>query len=177
MPLWFCHRLSQEVRDDVRLVIVARDGSDISYWNPTTGTVFQEIEDVYAATGAPAADIFIWHQGETGETPDNTQYKTKWLAMRNALWTAGIIKNQAPCIVGGLQGVRIGGANDLYLQQLATENAGVYYADSSGLEDGGDGLHFAGPALYTFGYFRYWQQYRNHIGAPARKAGALRLTL
>lgn len=176
LALWFCHRLSQEVDDDVHLIMVARDSSDISFWNPSTGAVYTEILDVWNAQGGNAQDIFLWHQGETGETPDNTQYKTKWLAMRNALRTTGVLKTTAPAILGGLQGARIGGTNDLYLQQLAAENPNVYYASSVGLDSGPtastaplpDNLHFSGAALYVLGYHRYWDQYRAHIGNRPR---------
>lgn len=179
MPLWFCHRMSQELNDDVRLITVSRDSSDLTFWNPSTGAVYQELIAVYAASGQPAADVLIWHQGESGNGATgelDTVYKQDWLTMRNAMRAAGILKNQAPCIVGGLQGVRIGGARDLNLQQLAAEQPDVYYASSADLDDGGDGLHFSGSALYVFGYFRYWEQYRLHIGPPARKTGAIRLT-
>ncbi len=168
LALWFCHRLSQELNDDVQLILVARDSSDISFWHPSTGSLYAEILDVWNAYGGYEFDILLWHQGETGETPDNTQYKTKWIAMRNALRTVGVIKDNAPAILGGLQGARIGGTNDTYLQQLANENADVYYASSVGLDHGGDSLHFSGSALYVFGYFKYWDQYRAHIGNKPR---------
>ena len=174
LGIWFAHRATRELDVDARGVIVARGSSDISWWHPTTGAMFAETVAVYAASGLPPADVFLWHQGETGED-DNTQYKSKWLAMRAALVAAGAIRNQAPCILGGLQGARIGGTNDTYLQELAAENAGVYYASSAGLGHNGDELHFSGSALYILGYERYWEQYRKHIGFPAPKSGELRL--
>ena len=174
LAVWFCHRLSQELNTDVKLILVCRDGSDITYWHPTTGTVYQEIEDVHAATGEGAADILLWHQGETGESDpvQRALYKTKWITMRNALRTAGIIKQDAPTILGGLQGVRIGGQNDLYLQELAAENDDVYYASSVDLPSD-DNLHFSGNALRTFGYHRYWEQYAAHIDFKKRVDGSI----
>lgn len=180
LALWFCRRMAQELNEAVELILVARDSSDLTYWNPTTGTIYQEIEDVHAATGRGAADVLIWHQGEGGNGATGEfdhLYKADWITMRNALRTAGILKNDAPSILGGLQGTRIGGARDMYLQELADENADVYYASSEGLTDGGDTLHFSGPALYTFGYFRYWEQYRKHIGPRASINGNLRISI
>jgi hypothetical protein len=168
LAVWFCKRLSIEMNDDVRLAIVFRDSSDLSYWDPSTGLVYQEIEDVWGDAGAPAADILLWHQGENG----GTSYKANWIIMRNALRTAGILKADAPAILGGLQGTRIGGTNDTYLQELAAENDDVYYADSSGLTSlDAVPLHFDGVSLYEFGYNRYWAQYRAHIGEPPRVQG------
>ena len=165
LALWFCHRMSQELDEDVRLILVARDSSSLDLWAPTSGSMWQEIVDVHDAAGNPLCDVFLWHQGESG----GTNYKTAWLTMRTALSSYGILNGDAPSILGGLQGVRIGGTNDTYLQELAEENDGIYYASSLNLDDGGDGLHFSGPDLHHFGYFRYWDKYREHIGPAARK--------
>lgn len=168
LAVWFCKRLSIELDEDVRLILVYRDSSGLEFWDPTTGAVYQEIEDVHAASGAPAVDIMLWHQGEGG----GTDYKANWIIMRNALRTAGILGATAPTIVGGLQGVRIGTGTDLLLQELANENDDVYYASSVGLTShDAVPLHFDGVSLYEFGYNRYWDQYRAHIGEPPRVQG------
>lgn len=168
LALWFCHRMSQELDDDVRLIVVARDSSALDLWFPGTGSMFQECIDVHSASNAPPVDVLLWHQGESG----GTNYKTNFLAVREGFNVFGIAEPTTPIILGGLQGVRIGGTNDSYLQQLASENPGeIYYASSLDLDHGGDGLHFAGPDLYTFGYHRYWDEYRKHIGNRPRVTG------
>lgn len=162
LAAWFCDRLAKETGEEVRLILVSKGGSSISHWDPITGDLFEEIEDVWSATGlSTPADIFLWHQGESDASSTQGAYTSAFLAMISALESASILAEDAAKIVGG---VRAGAAVvNPWLQSLAAENANIYYADPTGLHDS-DGTHFTGNHLFQFGHGRYWDAYCRHIG-------------
>lgn len=165
--VWFCDRLARAMSDTVTMTLVARGGISISEWAPSGATypMLAEMTSVWAATGQPPADVFLWHQGEQDVgvmTPAN--YRTAFAAMLANLQAAGVISANTIVIVGGLveaTQARIDFNTDA-LKQLPADDARVAYADSSNLESY-DATHFSGYGLYLFGRDRYFRAYQEAI--------------
>lgn len=170
LALWFCHRASQELQDDVRLVLVSKGGTTLAEWS-SSGTMYTEASGVHAVSGLGPADVLLWHQGESdrpsadgGTGISTTDYKTNFLAMLSSLQSDGLLAVGSPTIVGGLY-LPTAGNIDTALQELASENDDIYYAGITDLQSS-DGIHFSGASLYHLGLYRYWDQYRSRLGFP-----------
>lgn len=173
--VWFADRAAKELEEDIKLINVAYGGLPISNWNPlNTNNMYTVIESNFIASGVESADIFLWHQGENdGTGGDNTPaetYKSAFLTLVQSLKTDGIIKSDAPVIVGELRSTNAAHINTALIE-LAAANELIYFAPADGLIDY-DGVHYEGASLQSLGYNRYWDQYRSHIGFT-RKAGSL----
>lgn len=173
LGVWFCHRLAQVRDEDVDFTIVARGATHILEWEPGSPIgMYEEIVDVWTATGQGPADIFLWHQGEGSVSTDPTNletYRNRWTSfVYDELTAAGVIDANTIIILGGLaeEGVneeaRIA-FNIGALQQLAVDTPNTYYAPSDGLTTY-DGTHFIGQALYTHGAARYFSAYMEAEG-------------
>ncbi|MEX4006955.1 sialate O-acetylesterase [Neoaquamicrobium sediminum] len=165
--VWFAHRLAIVRDDDVDVTLVARSGAPISNWAPGEATypLLQECIDVYAATGQPPADVFMWHQGESDVFAASATYRSAFLDLLANLTAADVIDSNTIVIVGGLledNSSRIDFNNNA-LKALAAENAQIYYSSSAGLTSE-DEVHFDGNSLYYMGVERYFAAYAEAEG-------------
>lgn len=168
LAVWFCDRLSKHLNDDVEMVIAARGNSSITLWDPSEATfpMLQSCIDVYAQSGAPPADIFLWHQGEANvSTPSYTDYKTAFLALVQNLKNAGVIASNATVLIGELipENANRINFNREALLELAQENDFIFLANSQGMQTF-DGTHFDAPALYRMGAEKYFAAYLSSLG-------------
>lgn len=173
--VWFADRAAKELNEAVKLINVANGGLSIANWNPANpNNMYTRILANYAASSVPSADIFLWHQGENdgtgGDSTSVASYKAQFLTLIAALRTSGVIKTDAPIIVGELRSSNASSINTAFIE-LAAENNLIYLANSAGLIDY-DGVHYEGASLHQFGFNRYWDKYREHIGFE-RKEGAI----
>lgn len=162
LALWFCDRAAKELQETVKLVLVAVGATAISGWHPTSpGAVYSEIDAVMTASSLGAADVFLWHQGES-DVGSEGSYAAAFATFIAALRSDGFLGASAPVIIGGLD-------SDSSYDTMNTTLAGIADDETTyftSLEDLPSSTpHFTGPALHTIGQ-RYWAEYRKHIGFP-----------
>lgn len=164
LAVWFCDRLARHADDDVDMTIVARGATDIVRWFPGESEfpMLQECIDVWAATGQPPADVFLWHQGE-GNLLNMTrdEYRGHFLDLLDNLEAGGVITASTIVVVGGLSEAVNADKVDFNikaLRRLAQNNNRIGYASARALSTT-DGTHFDGASLYTFGTERYFTGY------------------
>lgn len=162
--VWFCDRLARETGDSVDMTIVARGASSILVWDPAEATypMLQECIDVWTATGQPPAHVFLWHQGEgDAASMDHAEWETRFLDLCADLAAAGVIDGDTIILLGGIADETLLTKvqfNAEVLRPLAAAQPRFGYANPRGL-DTSDGTHFDGPALYNFGFHRYYAAY------------------
>lgn len=161
LAVWFCDKLARTQFDTVDLTLVARASSPIAYWAPGEATypMLQECIDVWAATGQPPADVFLWHQGENNSAQSHSAYQSSFEALLSNLAAGGVINASTAIITGGILGedASRAGFNRGALRPLAKKprrgHASSYRLTS------GDGAHFDGASLYALGARRYFSAY------------------
>lgn len=159
--VWFCDRVAREWKQPVDMTIVARGASWIAYWDPAEENypMLRQCISVWAATGQPPANVFLWHQGE-GQADSATSYddySTAFLNLVGNLKKGAVIDDSTLIILGGLAEKKDGRQdfNRNVLKPLADNNKNFAYAPSHGLKTG-DRTHFTGDSLHTFGAERYF---------------------
>lgn len=168
LGVWFCHRVAQIRDDNVNMTMVSRGGAFISEWAPGSAIpLLQECIDVYAATGQPPADVFIWMQGEGDATAiSHAAYKTAFLNLVANLKAAGVIATNAAIIIGEVFPGSTAKAdfNVGAIRALAAENSDIFFAEVAGLSVYDVTTHFDGPSLYTYGADRFFAAYAKSQG-------------
>lgn len=173
LGVWFCDKLARYADDDVDMTIVARGASSITLWDPAEATypMLQECIDVWAATGQPPADVFLWHQGEANAGSSDAaaaSYQDRFLALVANLTAGGVIGDNTRIIVGGLSEENMQAKLDFNrkaLRALSDLDRRIGYASSTNLLTT-DGTHFTGDALRELGAERYFSAYRQLAPPP-----------
>lgn len=159
---WFARRYAGfNPEHYVRGLLISRGGTSITAWTDgAEPTMRNRIADVWTASGGSGCDAFLWHQGEKDyATMPFTEWRDRFVGLVAWLRSTGIIKPDAPVIVGGL--ARTDAGRIAFNSDLATFAAanGYGFADSAGLPmQGGSLSHFSGDGLKTLGY-RYYAEF------------------
>lgn len=160
MFLWFAHKAASELNTDVRLVLVCRGARSLETWGEG-GELYTAMKRIYQLTGDPPADVFLWHQGESDIDESACWYKTKFLNLLARMRADGLLKYDAPAIVGTIAedgedlAAEIAFNNNLYDLALAHPDILFVNADDIPLHDT---KHFSGWGLYHLG-IKYWDKY------------------
>jgi hypothetical protein len=160
LALWFAHKAASEMEQEVRLVLVCRGARSLETWGAGQ-EMYEAMERIYLSTGEPPADVFLWHQGESDIDESACWYKTKFLNLLSRMRADGLLKYDAPAIVGTIAedgddlSLEIEFNSNLY--DLATAHPDILFvnADGLGLHDT---KHFSGWSLYQLGIM-YWEKY------------------
>ena len=163
MPVWFADKLARATFTAVDTVVVARQGSPISYWSPSEATfpLYAEAVAVWGATGQGPADVLMWHQGENDVTDGTTAtYIANFEQMVSNLIAAGVLSANTLILLGGIaeQTLERTAFNKTCLLPLAGKR-GWAYASSYGLTVI-DGVHFNSASLTDLGARRYFSAYQ-----------------
>lgn len=171
--LWFADRLARHLREPVKLWLVAIGAATIAQFKPPSspGAMWTELTTIYALASPPPADVFLWLQGgsETGMPGAAATYYAAFETLRAALISEGVLKADAPTILGGINA----NVDDTFLRDMPASVDGTYFAEDAGL-NAADSAHFNGPDLYALGCQRIWNAYQQHTG-PRVFSGRLRL--
>lgn len=163
MVVWFADKLARTTFEAVDTVIVSRQGSPISYWNPNEVTypLYSKIISVWSATGQGSADVFMWHQGENDVTGGTeAAYSDNFEALLANLTNAGVLSSSTVILIGAIaeQSAANSAFNNKRLLPLA-KKPGRAYVSSYGLSVF-DGVHFDSSSLTAFGARRYFSAYK-----------------
>lgn len=155
LALWFADAAARELNTDVNLMVVCKGGQSISQWQEGQ-EMYEALVRNYRASGLPAADVFLWHQGEADKNMAPCTYRLRLLNLISRLRNEGVLAYGAPTIVGELRYAAAATINTA-LEDTAIYNPDVRYVHADGLADF-DGTHFTGPSLRNLG-LRYWDAY------------------
>lgn len=160
LALWFADSAAQELNTDVRLVLVCRGARSLDSWMPGS-EMYVAMKRIYELTGEPPADVFLWHQGEADTDQSACWYKTRFLRLLAYMRADGLLKYDAPAIVGSIvasgddQAFETAFNNTLY--SLASDHPDILYVNTSGTPlEYAD--HFDGQGLHDIGV-EYWDKY------------------
>ena len=101
----------------------------------------------------------IWHQGEADKDENPTDYQNALDNMIDDVRSRMTGASVTPFILG--EPLQSGGLTDPNISAVIADTpnrkANTFFANSVGLVDGGDNIHFDAPSLRTYGQ-RYWDQ-------------------
>jgi hypothetical protein len=164
--LAFAHRLQEASNRPIRLVIECKGNQNISEWidlgtsSARYAALKTQLEAALAAISSTAdVDVFLWQQGENNSADTANQYETKLgslftLLEAEAWWS---VANTAVILGELFDGNAAYDENTTGIHQYWLDNPGMtMWAESAGLTDAGDTIHFDGASLFELGYRRYF---------------------
>lgn len=156
--VWFCDKLARTQHESVDLTYVGRGGSSIELWDADEGVypMLAECIGVWAATGQPPADIFLWHQGENNAGWERTPYEARFDTLLDDLTRGGVIDANTIVIVGGL--AEENNQRVTFNHRVLARLRRATFATSYGLKTS-DGTHFDANSLTRLAR-RYFSAYQ-----------------
>lgn len=153
----------------VILVPVARGttGFSTGEWTVTTGARYQDAVDranevMSYGSGTKTFKGILWHQGEQDSSMTEAAYAAALDAMVVGLRADITGASSAPLVVGDLvPGWNLPNSQSVRdaLADTPSRDANSAFVASTGLTDGGDGVHFDAPSLRTLGQ-RYYDAFK-----------------
>jgi hypothetical protein len=166
------HRIYEETRRPVFIVMDAQGGTSIDAW-VATGTASAryvalkaKVEAALASaqlssTGKTVIDGFIWSQGEEDYTDDFATHLANLQLLDTQLRAEIWMDEFTPSFITGMSGLHDRYPTSAALRHFCNKSNGTWnYVSSRGIKTlydttgAGDFTHFLGPSLWEFGYNR-----------------------
>lgn len=167
IALAFCYRLQEASNRPVRLVIECQGNQNITQWvgsgtsSARYAAMKSRLEEALAAASLSSlkVDVFLWQQGENNSADSANTYEdyldTLFSQLSTETWWN---TSSTASILGELHDDNASYSSvTTGIHQRWSANKGLtMFADSVGLTDVGDLIHYDGPSLFEMGYRRYF---------------------
>jgi carbohydrate esterase-like sialic acid-specific acetylesterase len=154
-PVWhFAKRIQEKTGRRVRVILMGWGGSAISNW-VGAGTNYADILTEMTQMGNPKISYFIWAQGEADNGLTAAQYQTAFNSVISQFRAETFFPATTPIIISGVVESNYTVTAAAQRAIAAGSDPFIVYADSTGLADDGDSVHWSGISTVILGSQRY----------------------